>query len=106
MRRQVLSASPGAILLLVLAAPAEAQAPPTAPPTEMGDAWQGFHAGVNLGGGLGGSTAANKSGFMSNNKLETSGTVGGVQGGYTWRVAPSWTLGIEGDFDRSSLTGR
>jgi hypothetical protein len=105
MRRQILSASPGAILLLALAAPAEAQAPPTAPPIEMGDAWQGFHAGVNLGGGLGGA-AANNTSFMSNNKLESSGAVGGVQGGYTWRVAPSWTLGIEGDFDRSSLTGR
>ena len=105
MRRQLLSASAGAILL-TLAAPAEAQAPPTAPPIEMGDAWQGFHAGVNLGGGLGGTTAANNSGFMSNNKLQSSGAVGGVQGGYTWRVAPSWTLGIESDFDRSSLTGR
>jgi opacity protein-like surface antigen len=99
--RRLLSASAGAVLLLPSAAPAEAQAPPTAPPIVMGDAWQGFHTGVNLGGGFGGSTATNNTGFTSNSKLESSGAVGGVQGGYTWRVAPSWTLGIEGDFDRS-----
>jgi len=70
-----------------------------------GDPWQGFHTGVNLGGGFGGSTATNNSAFTSNGKLESSGPVGGVQGGYTWRIAPSWTLGMEGDLSRSGLTG-
>jgi outer membrane immunogenic protein len=102
--RQLLSASTGAVLL-ASAPPAEAQAPPTPPPVVMGDSWQGFHTGVNLGGGFGDSTAANNTGFTSNGKLESSGAVGGVQGGYTWRIAPSWMLGIEGDFDRSGLAG-
>jgi len=100
------------VLLLASIAPAGAQAPPPAGPmgfslgTPMaGDLFQGFYAGVNVGGGFGDSTATNNNtGNTSNTKLDLSGPVGGIQGGYNWRLNPSWVLGLETDFDGSGLT--
>ncbi|HEU0218107.1 MAG TPA: hypothetical protein VFQ90_15720 [Stellaceae bacterium] len=94
-------------LMLVAMAPAGAQAPPMA----MGGAWDpyaGFYAGVNVGGGFGDSTlTSNSSGFTTTAKLDSSGPVGGVQGGYNWRLNgwnPNLILGLEADFDGSGLT--
>jgi opacity protein-like surface antigen len=93
-----------AALLLTSVAPAGAQMPPLV----MGGAWDpfaGFYAGVNVGGGFGDSTATrNSSGFTTRDKLDSSGPVGGIQGGYNWRLNPQWLLGIETDFDGSGLT--
>ncbi len=94
-------------LMLAAMAPAGAQAPPMA----MGGAWDpyaGFYAGVNVGGGFGDSTlTSNSSGFTTKEKLDASGPVGGVQGGYNWRLYgwnPNLILGLEADFDGSGLT--
>jgi opacity protein-like surface antigen len=93
-----------AALLLTTVAPAGAQAPPMI----MGGAWDpfaGFYAGVNVGGGFGDSTATRNSfGFTTTDKLDSSGPVGGVQGGYNWRINPQWLLGVETDFDGSGIT--
>jgi opacity protein-like surface antigen len=93
--------------MLAAMAPAGAQAPPMA----MGGAWDpyaGFYAGVNVGGGFGDSTlTSNSSGFTTKEKLDASGPVGGVQGGYNWRLYgwnPNLILGLEADFDGSGLT--
>ena len=104
----------GAVALLVLASflPSSAQAQMV-----MGDAWQGFYAGLNVGGVINdGSWNLSPSGcFLTNpacsgppgtNALRTfgggldhGGVLGGVQGGYNWHFAPSWVLGVEADFD-------
>jgi opacity protein-like surface antigen len=36
-------------------------------------------------------------GSVDNNPAKPSGFVGGVQGGYNWRLNPSWVFGVEGD---------
>ena len=74
-------------LMLATIAPAGAQ-------MVLGGAWppgydpfQGFYVGVNVGGGWGDSTATrNATGFTTHDKLDVSGPVGGVQGGYNWRL--------------------
>ena len=102
----------GAVALLVLASflPSSAQAQMV-----MGDAWQGFYAGLNVGGAINaGSWNLSPSGcFLTNplclpqanpgrtfgGGLDHGGVLGGVQGGYNWHFAPSWVLGVEADFD-------
>ena len=103
-----------AVALLVLASflPSRAQAQMV-----MGDAWQGFYAGLNVGGVINdGSWNLTPSGcFLTNvacgggptlnpqrsfrGSLDHGGVLGGVQGGYNWHFAPSWVLGVEADFD-------
>jgi OmpA-OmpF porin, OOP family len=101
---KVAAAAPA--LMLAAIAPAGAQAPPFAP-LVMGGAWDpfaGFYAGLNVGGGFGDSTATrNSTGFTTRDKLDSSGPVGGVQGGYNWRINPQWLLGLETDFDGAGL---
>lgn len=85
-------------LLFGSVAPALAQAQPA--PIIMNDMWRGLYAGVNLGGGFGDTTATNNNtGFTTKQKLNFGGVAGGIQGGYNFRVAPSWILGLEADFD-------
>jgi outer membrane protein OmpA-like peptidoglycan-associated protein len=71
-----------------------------------GDLWQGFYIGANVGGGFGSSTTNNNINGLSvtRSRLDMSGPVGGIQGGYNWRLNPSWVLGLETDFDGSGLT--
>jgi OmpA-OmpF porin, OOP family len=105
MRLLKLAAAAPALMLAAIA-PAGAQAPPFAP-LVMGGAWDpfaGFYAGLNVGGGFGDSTATrNSTGFTTRDKLDSSGPVGGVQGGYNWRINPQWLLGLETDFDGAGL---
>lgn len=84
-------------LLLGAMAPAFGQ---SNSPVYIDDMWHGLYGGVNVGGGFGNSTATNNNtGNTSNQKLNFGGVVGGVQGGYNFRVAPSWIVGVEADFD-------
>jgi OOP family OmpA-OmpF porin len=93
-------------LLLASVVPAGAQqmvAPPSAP--LMWDNFQGFYVGANVGGGFGDTTATNNvNGNVSKPRLDLGGALGGVQGGYNWKVAPNWLVGLETDFDGSGLT--
>jgi outer membrane protein OmpA-like peptidoglycan-associated protein len=87
------------VLLLGLAAPALAQMAPEPPAIFVNDMWRGLYAGVNIGGGFGNTTATNNNtGFTTNQKLNFGGVVGGIQGGYNYRIAPSWLVGLELDF--------
>jgi outer membrane immunogenic protein len=64
--------------------------------------WSGFYLGVNLGGAaVGGDLTTDQSNNIGpgSDQHFAAGVTGGVQGGYNWQVAPSWVLGIEGDFN-------
>jgi outer membrane immunogenic protein len=79
--------------------------------------WTGFYLGGN--GGFGGDkfqypftvggpipalgiTAAT-SGTSS---LTSSGFFGGGQAGFNWQAAPTWVIGVEGDFDAANIEGK
>jgi outer membrane immunogenic protein len=77
--------------------------------------WTGFYIGGNVGGAF---TQNTNLGITDpNNTLGLGGTglapinfgssptsvIGGVHLGYNWQVAPTWLVGLEGDFDFTSL---
>lgn len=61
--------------------------------------WQRCYVGGQIGYGWG------QSNFAAGSTVNTSGVVGGIQGGCNWLVAPSVLVGIEGDFLWSGMTG-
>jgi len=65
-------------------------APPYYPNVQprLADCWLGPYLGGNIGYAWG---------SVDNNPAKPSGFVGGVQGGYNWRLNPSWVFGVEGD---------
>jgi outer membrane immunogenic protein len=77
--------------------------------------WTGFYIGGNIGGAF--ATDSTHFGITDpNNTLGLTGglvpinfnsspnsVIGGVQGGYNWQVAPTWLVGVEGDFSFTSL---
>ena len=67
-------------------APAPAYYPNVQP--RLADCWLGPYLGGNIGYAWG---------SVDNNPAKPSGFVGGVQGGYNWRLNPSWVFGVEGD---------
>ncbi|ATQ69208.1 MULTISPECIES: outer membrane protein [Methylosinus] len=56
-------------------------------------AWSGVYAGLNLGAGL------------SASGLDRSGILGGGQLGYNYRLGPLFVVGLETDFQGTSLGG-
>ncbi len=94
-----------------LAADMPVKAPPL-PPAPTWD-WTGFYVGTNLGAGY-----AKDSGdlihqtvpplgtFPERFDFSPAGVVGGAQVGVNWQVAPSWVLGLEGDFQGSGQLDR
>jgi outer membrane immunogenic protein len=65
-----------------------AYGPLTAVQPRLADCWLGPYLGGNIGYAWG---------SVDNNPAKPSGFVGGVQGGYNWRLNPSWVFGVEGD---------
>ena len=61
---------------------------PNVQPRLVADCWLGPYLGGNIGYAWG---------SVDNNAAKPSGFVGGVQGGYNWRLNPSWVFGVEGD---------
>jgi len=68
--------------------PAPAYGPLTAVQPRLADCWLGPYLGGNIGYAWG---------SVDNNPAKPAGFVGGVQGGYNWRLNPSWVFGVEGD---------
>jgi outer membrane immunogenic protein len=89
--------------------PLKAPAPVVAaPPT-----WTGFYIGLHAGAAwwqdkpqfsqIPAGTAAVFDPISLGNS-GAMGAVGGFQAGYNWQFAPTWMLGVEGDFSKASLT--
>jgi outer membrane immunogenic protein len=98
-----------------LAADMPVKAPPLAPAPVY--SWAGFYLGANIGYGwradpigMSGDNLAGTffltAGFNPPPSVKTTGTVGGLQLGYNWQIDPKWLVGIETDFDASSVRGR
>ncbi len=87
--------------------------------------WSGFYAGAEAGGGWGGETvasspndplAANLFGgalglageqpLVNSFSLRQSGAVGGFEAGYNWQPGSNWLVGLETDFNFTSLNGQ
>jgi outer membrane immunogenic protein len=84
-----------------------------APPAAPGFNWSGSYFGGNIGGGW--ATQANTvavafpgSGFPAGtafSSIDSSGVVGGVQGGFNFQYRSPVVLGVEGEYMWSDLTG-
>jgi outer membrane immunogenic protein len=72
-----------------------------APPLAPTFSWTGFYVGAHVGYGWGGGNWDSLAATSPNN----NGVIGGGQIGYNWQVAPTWVLGLEGDFSGSGMKG-
>jgi outer membrane immunogenic protein len=79
-----------------------------APVAAFTNNWSGGYIGAHVGGAW--QSGADWTYFNPNNGASFSltpggnlGTVGGLQGGYNWQLAPRWLLGLEGDISWISL---
>jgi outer membrane immunogenic protein len=109
-----------AISALLIAAPLSTakaadmplKAPP--PPPAPVSSWTGFYIGANVGAAWGDPnqsfSQANTAPFdpveyapVNLSHGNTASLAGGVHGGYNWQVAPTFLLGVEGDFSALKL---
>jgi outer membrane immunogenic protein len=71
--------------------------------------WSGFYGGVTAGGGMASLPVTDMDSspvigsFLNGPALKSGGAVGGLHAGYNWQFAPSFLVGIEGDFNWSSF---
>ncbi len=80
------------------------KAPPPAyipPPPVM--TWTGFYAGLNLGGGWQDRSSSNVTWWGWNNGGGSGGIVGGGQIGYNYQLSPWLVVGLETDFQGTSI---
>jgi outer membrane immunogenic protein len=90
--------------------PMATKAPPMMAPVAVYN-WTGFYIGGHIGGGWGdeGSTelAPGTVSFPIGTVFsshDTSGFLGGVQGGFNWEASNHFLLGVEGEYSWSDLT--
>jgi outer membrane immunogenic protein len=68
--------------------------------------WNGWYVGGHVGVGWFDQDISGDFVQFGRSSFSTStdaGVVGGVHGGYNWQFAPQWLVGIEGDFDFTSM---
>ena len=71
--------------------------------------WNGWYVGGNLGVGWFAERENSDfpqaffPGLVAAGTSTKAGVVGGVQGGYNWQWSPNWVVGVEGDFDATSM---
>jgi len=75
-----------------------------APPVVAAYNWTGCYVGANLGGTWGRSNEEIP-GYPANFDISMAGVTGGGQLGCNYMFAPHWVVGLEGDFDGTSLRG-
>lgn len=89
-----------AALALALPANAADLAVKAPPPVPDADAWTGLYGGPNFGFAL---TREQATTPLGGGQPSPAGAIGGGQIGYNVQVAPSWLIGIEGDFEATSV---
>ena len=71
--------------------------------------WTGGYVGAHFGGAYSiedGSINPVLLGGGMTNGMDSSGALGGFQGGYNWQFARHWLAGVEGEVSWSSIEGR
>lgn len=94
----------GAVGALAADLPARKPAP-TYVPTAPLFTWTGLYVGANIGAGFtqdGGLTGSNSTWLWSNNG-SSAGIIGGGQIGFNYQIAPMFVVGLETDFQATSL---
>jgi outer membrane immunogenic protein len=86
-----LGATVPALAADMAARPAYTKAPAYAQPIYN---WTGFYIGGHVGGAFDGNNGFN----TVNNNNSNGRFLGGLQGGYDYQFAPSWVMGIEGQY--------
>jgi outer membrane immunogenic protein len=82
--------------------PSHKAPPPYIPPPPI-MTWTGFYAGLNLGGGFLASNSSNQGWNWGGNGNNSGGVVGGGQIGYNFQVTPMFVVGVETDFQGTSI---
>jgi outer membrane immunogenic protein len=88
--------------------PYRKEAPVYVPPPPPPATWAGLYAGANIGGGWGAgngeSNSLNLFGFNNGvtNRLN-GGVIGGLQVGYNYSLTPLFLVGLESDFQGTSM---
>jgi outer membrane immunogenic protein len=91
-----------------------ADMPVKAPPPVVVNTWTGYYVGGDFGGIYGGhesqyfnqGTGIGSAVAYDPTTLGTEshwGATGGVYAGYNWALTPSWVVGVEGDWSKTSL---
>jgi outer membrane immunogenic protein len=119
--KKVLLGGVALITLGFVGAAVAADMPVKAPPPVVVNTWTGYYVGGNIGGGE--FHTSSQSFFQSPdpslnpfgivfdpvnfNGNGVWGVTGGVHAGYNWQLAPSWLVGVEGDWDKANagITG-
>jgi outer membrane immunogenic protein len=86
------------------------RAPPVAVAVVVPYTWTGFYVGANVGGAWTDTnalwqplpTSAAFGVFPIAGNTGGASAIGGIQAGYNWQVAPTWVVGIEGDWSWAS----
>jgi outer membrane immunogenic protein len=114
--KKVLLGGVALITLGFVGAAVAADMPLKAPPPVVVNTWTGYYVGVDFGGingshendsfsqspgfGAAGGTVFDPTTLSPANHW---GGIGGVYAGYNWAVTPSWVIGVEGDWNKTSL---
>jgi len=96
--------------VVAMAAAASAAPPTTAPAITVPDSWTGFYVGGDVGlafqrgPGTSNFFQADPNPDFANNIQHQSPSptsfIGGAHAGFNWQFAPTWVVGIEGDWQR------
>jgi outer membrane immunogenic protein len=89
------------------------KAPPPLPPPAPVYSWTGFYVGGDVGAlwtkasGLWNPlpTVGNFGEFPISGNLDETAFTGGLHAGYNWQFAPTWVVGIEGDWSWTNANG-
>lgn len=76
---------------------------PIAPPPPPVFSWTGLYGGVNIGGGWSDHTNGSSFPFFTS-EGQLSGVIGGGQVGFNYQLAPMFVVGVETDFQGTSLS--
>ncbi len=105
----------GGVVLITLGLVGSALAAdmPMKAPVVVANTWTGFYIGGDAGGvrGLNSNDSFSQGGCNQGcfdpvvfNNTSNWGFSGGIFGGYNWQLSPSWVVGVEADWSKTSLS--